>query len=44
MKIKKILKGKISGDEIWIMDEGKKLWWNNKMWDYEIKNGVLIIK
>ena len=44
MKIKRKLRGKISGDVIFIMNEGQKLWWDNKMWDYEMKNGVLIVK
>lgn len=44
MRIMRKLRGRISGDVIFIMSEGQKLWWDNKMWDYEIENGVLKIK
>ena len=44
MKIKRKLRGKISGDIVYIMDSENKLWFDNRMWYYEMKNGVLKIK
>lgn len=44
MKIKRKLVGKVSGDIVYILDRENKLWIDNKICYYEMKNGVLIVK
>lgn len=43
LKIKRRLKSILSGEIIWLMNDGVSCWVNNKMKHYEMKNGVIRI-
>lgn len=43
LKIQRRLKSVLSGEEIWLMDDGKSAWVNGEMKNYKMENGVLKI-
>ena len=43
LKIQKRLRNVLSGEVIWLMDDGKSVWVNGEMKNYKMENGVLKI-